>query len=301
MTPIGVLNRRRSDSVELRAIPEEASRLAAISSGQIDLVWDLPRVGLDDLESNPDVNIVSIHSPFVLTFSMWCDTPPFDDVRVRMAMKLVVDREKMLQVVLGKYGQLGNDNPVAPGVKYALDEPIRARDIDKAKALLSDAGHGGGLTVDLHTSDVTPGFIEMATVYKAMALDAGMTVNIVQSPAGEFWDAVVWLKQPFICSSWSGRAADDALSVAYMSDAEWNETHWKRPEFDKLIREARSTVDEAKRLALYQEAQRLLRDDGGAIIPMHPDAVGATRANVKGWKLHPQQFTKDFSEVEITG
>src|SRR5690606_25695860 len=126
------------------------------------------------------------------------------------AMKLVVDREKMLQVVLGKYGQLGNDNPVAPWVKYALDEPIRARNVEQARALLAEAGHGDGLTVELYTSDVVPGFIEMATVYKAMAAEAGITVNLVQAPANEFWDAV-WLKQPFICSSWSGRPADDAL------------------------------------------------------------------------------------------
>jgi hypothetical protein len=62
------------DAVELRAIPEEAARLAAISAGQIDLVWDLPRVGLDELESNPDVSVVSIRSPFVMTISMWVDT-----------------------------------------------------------------------------------------------------------------------------------------------------------------------------------------------------------------------------------
>lgn len=288
------------DAIELRAIPEEAARIAAISTGQIDLVWDLPRIGLDALEANKDVNVVSIRSPFVMTLSCWADKPPFDDVRVRTALKLVIDREKMLKVVLGKHGQLGNDNPVAPWVKYAIDEPIRKRDIEKAKALLAQAGHADGLAVDLVTSDTVPGFVEMATVFKAMAGDAGINVNLIQAPANDYWD-VVWLKQPFICSSWSGRPADEALSVAYLSKAEWNETHWKRPEFDQLIADARSTVDEAKRAELYQKAQRLLRDDGGAIIPMHPDAVGATRSNIKGWKLHPQLFTKDFSQVEITG
>ena len=69
----------------------------------------------------------------------------------------------------------------------------------------------------------------------------------------EFWDNV-WLKKPFITSSWSGRDTDAALSVPYLSDAKWNETHWRWPEFDKLIITARQTVDEAERAELYKKA-----------------------------------------------
>lgn len=288
------------DAVELRAIPEEASRVAAIASGQVDLVWDLPRIGLERLEQNPDVNVVTVRSPFVMTMSCWADTAPFDDVRVRQAMKYCVDRERMVQLVLGGRGQIGDDNPVAPWVKYALEVEHRQRDIDTAKELLAQAGHADGLDVELYTSETTPGFIEMATLFQAMASEAGIRVKLVKAPADDYWSNV-WLKQPFVCSSWSGRNADDALSVAYLSSSEWNETHWKRPEFDALIAKARETVEEGERTRLYQEAQALLREDGGAIISMFPDAVGATRSNVTGWQLHPQQYSKDFSRVEITG
>jgi peptide/nickel transport system substrate-binding protein len=288
------------DVVELRSIPDSAARIAAIASGQVDLVWDLPRIGIDGLEKNPAVKVVSVRSPFVLTLSVWTDTPPFDDVRVRQALKYVVDRDKVKRLVVGGRGQIGNDNPVAPWVRYALADQPRKRDIAKAKALLAEAGHAKGLDLELFTSNVTPGFIELATVYQALAAEAGINVKITKTPESEYWDNI-WLKKPFICSSWSGRNADDALSVAYLSDAKWNETHWRRPEFDKLIAEARHTVDAGKRGELYQAAQNLLRDDGGAIIPVFPDAIGATRANVSGWRLHPQQYSKDFSQVAISG
>ncbi|WP_137391620.1 ABC transporter substrate-binding protein [Rhodoligotrophos defluvii] len=287
------------DAVELRAIPEESARVAAIASGQIDLVWDLPRTGLKTLEDNKDVNVVSVRSPFVMTMSAWCDTPPFDDAKVREAMKYAVDREKMLKLVLGGRGNMGDDNPVAPWVKYALKTEPRAYDPQKAKQLLAEAGHPDGIDIELYTSDTTPGFIEMATLYKASAEPAGIRVNLVRAPANDYWSNT-WLKQPFVCSSWAGRDADDALSVAYLSDAEWNETHWRRPEFDNLIKQARQTLDEAKRTEFYQQAQRMVREDGGALISMFPDAIGATRANVTGWKLHPQQYSKDFSQVEFT-
>ena len=286
------------DRVEMRSIPDDAARIAALRGGQIDINWDLPRVGIEVLEQDPNVEVIRTRSPFVMTMSMWTDTPPFDDVRVRMAMKLVVDREAMVQLVLGGRGQLGNDNPVAPWVRYAIDTPIRQRDVAEARRLLAEAGHADGLDVELYTSDTVFGFVEMATVYQAMAAEAGINVRITQAPADDYWSAI-WLQVPFMCSSWSGRPADDALSVAYLSDAQWNETRWKNADFDEAIAAARRTVDEAERTAHYHRAQELLRDDGGAIISMHPDAMAAMRSNISGWSLHPQQFSKDFSEVEI--
>jgi peptide/nickel transport system substrate-binding protein len=287
------------DAVEVRSIPDATAQVAAIGSGEIDITWDLPRVGLASLQSNHDVKVVFTRTPFVMSLAMWADTPPFDDVRVRQAMKYVVDREKMIQLVLGGHGQVGDDEPVAPFIQFGIQDKPRPRDIDKAKALLSAAGHGGGLQVDLHTSDAVIGFIEMATVYQAMASEAGITVNIVKTPGGEYWDNI-WLKKPFTCSSWSGRGADEALSIAYLSKADWNETHWRRPAFDALIFQARKTVDTAKRGALYEAAERMLKDDGGEIIPMFPDAVSATRSNITGWTLHPQKYSKDFSQTAFT-
>jgi peptide/nickel transport system substrate-binding protein len=287
------------DGVELRSIADGAAQVAAIAAGQIDLTWDLPRVGLARLESNPAVKVVSVRTPYVMSMSMWIDTPPFDDLRVRQALKYTIDRDKVVKLVLGGRGQVADDNPVAPWVQYGLQEPARKRDIAKAKALLAEAGHGNGLDVELHTSEAVIGFIELATLFQAMAQEAGVNVKLVKSPAGEYWDNI-WLKKPFVCSAWSGRAADEALSVPYLSNGEWNETHWRRPEYDNLIAEARRTVDDGKRGQLYQQCQRMLRDEGGILIPIFPDAIGATRANVTGWRLHPQKFSKDFSKVEFT-
>lgn len=284
------------DVVELRAIPEESARIAAIQSGQIDLCWDLGRAGVEELKKNADVTVVTTRAPFVLTLSAWADTPPFDDARVRQALKYVVDRDQVLQLVLRGYGNVGDDNPVAPWVEYALKTEPRKRDIEKAKALLAEAGHPDGIDIELFTSEVTPGFIELATLFQAQASEAGIRVTLNKAPSADYWSAV-WLKQPFVCSSWSGRGADDALAAPYLSTSDWNETHWKRPEFDALVTEARATTDVAKRTELYQKAQQLLRDDGGAIISVFPNALGASRANITGWKLHPQQSTKDFSEV----
>ncbi len=59
-------------------------------------------------------------------------------------------------------------------------------------------------------------------------------------------------------------------------------------------------MEDGKRGELYRQAERMLREEGGILIPAFPDAIGATRANVAGWSLHPQKFSKDFSQVEFT-
>ena len=109
-----------------------------------------------------------------------------------------------MKLVLGGHGQVADDNPVAPWVQYGLTEPVRKRDVARAKALLAEAGHGNGPDIEPQTSEAVIGFIELATLFQAMAQEAGVNVKLVKSSAEEYWDNI-WLKKPFVCSAWSGR------------------------------------------------------------------------------------------------
>jgi peptide/nickel transport system substrate-binding protein len=286
------------DRVELRSVPEESARIAALISGQVDLFWDLPLRGLQRLETNKDVVLQTAHTGFWLGITGWVDTPPFDNLKVRQALKLAANREQLLKAVLGGHGSVANDSPVAPWIKFGLQEPQREQDIAKAKQLLAEAGHPDGIDLELYTSASGSGLVELATAYKAQAEPAGIRIKINQAPAEDYWSNI-WLKKPFIVTAWSGKSADAALARPFLSTAEWNETHWKNKDFDNLIFEARKTLDETKRGELYKQAQRLVRDDGGAIVALFSDAIGATRANVKGWKLHPNKLSQSFAGVTI--
>jgi peptide/nickel transport system substrate-binding protein len=286
------------DRVELRSVPEESARIAALIAGQIDIFWDLPLRGLQRLEQDKNVVLQTAKTGFWLGLAAWVDTPPFDNPKVREALKLAANREQLLKAVLGGHGSVANDSPVAPWVKFGLNEPQREQDIAKAKQLLAEAGHPDGIDVELYTSSSGSGLVELATAYKAQAEAAGIRVKITQAPAEDYWSNI-WLKKPFVVTAWSGKAADAALARPFLSHAEWNETHWNNPEFDKLIQEARKTLDETKRGELYKQAQRLVRDDSGALILLFSDAIGATRANIKGWKLHPNKLSQTFAGVTI--
>jgi peptide/nickel transport system substrate-binding protein len=143
-------------------------------SGQADLALTVDPVTLTILAEHPDVELIQTSGATALFLAMWTDTPPFDDLRVRTAMKLVVDREAIVKTVLLGYGEPGNDVPVPPSSSNAYRLDIKPRDVEKAKQLLAEAGHPDGLEVDLYTSGSYPGMKLLALAYAEMAKDAGI-------------------------------------------------------------------------------------------------------------------------------
>ena len=177
------------------------SRSAAISSGQVDIVLVADPTMLLTLKDDPNVEIVQAPGSEFFVMTMWIDSPPFDDVRVRQALKLVVDREAMVQTALLGFGTPGNDNPIIPSSPDAYRADTIPQDIEMAKQLLAEAGYADGLTADLNTgaADFLPGNLVMVQAYKEMAAQAGITVNIVTSPNDSYWDEI-WLQRPFVVS-----------------------------------------------------------------------------------------------------
>jgi peptide/nickel transport system substrate-binding protein len=94
--------------------------------------------------------------------------------------------------------------------------------------------------------------------------------------------------------------ADGIFSLLYTSDAAWNETKWNNKEFDRLIVEARSTADEAKRRDLYAQAQKLMYDEVPTVIPVFFDLLSAQRDYVQGYQLHPRGAVYRLDYVSLS-
>jgi peptide/nickel transport system substrate-binding protein len=284
----------KAPCIELSGITESVARAAALQSGQADLLIFLEPSATATLAADPGVTILKSPGGSVMTLSMWVDTPPFDKLQVRQAMKLVVDRQKMVDAALLGNGAPGNDNPVAPTSPDAYRSDIIPRDVDKAKQLLAEAGYADGLSVDLYTSDSIATMVPIAQLYQQMAADAGIKVNIIMSPADSYWNEI-WLKRPFITSNWGGRPTAEGLSIAYLSKAQFPETHWYRTDYDELISKANATVDADARRKLFQEAQRLLAEEGGVIVPAFASVVAAMRKGCSGYEPNNNVNNNDFS------
>jgi peptide/nickel transport system substrate-binding protein len=234
-----------------------------------------------------------------MTISFWVDTKPFDDPKVREALKLVVDRQAMIDTVLLGYGEAGADNPVPVGNPNSYVKEAPKQDIEKAKALLAEAGYKDGLKFDLYTAEGVPGMVRMAQVYAEQAKAAGIDINVIVTPAESFWDDV-WLKQSAVTSAWSMRPPGEGLAVAYVQTAKWKETHWERPDYDALLNKANTTVDDAERQKLFQQTGELLAKEGGLVLPMFVHQVLALRKGCEGYTPRAQNFNLNFEDLSCS-
>ena len=267
----------KASCIEISSITDPVSRAAALRSGQADILVTADPSTLDSLRS-ANVSLAEAKGGTFFIMAMETDVPPFNDARVRQAMKKVIDREAMVKLALLGYGDAGNDNPIPPTAPDAYTSEVPKQDIEGAKALLAAAGFPNGLKVDLYNcaGECYPGTNVMVQAYKEMASAAGIEVNIVAYPSDTYWNDI-WLKKPFFVSYWSRRPDVSAFPVGYRTDAKYNETHWMRKDFDALLDKAESTTDPAARTALYQQAQKTLTEEGGAIIPLFTTIVAAMR------------------------
>ena len=264
------------DDVSFTVISDVAARTNALSSGEVNYIdrCDLKTVNL--LKQNTDLEITEVtgfgHYVFVMNTSL----APFDKPEVRNALKFAIDREAIKSKVFLGFAAIGNDNPIAPSIKFATNpEPLHTYNPDKAKELLKAAGVEN-LTIDLSASDAAfTGAVDAAQLFADSAKAAGITINVIREAADSYWDAV-WMKKPFVASYWNGRpTVDYMMTTAYAADAAWNDTSWKNPRFNELLVAARSETDDSKRAGMYAEMQQILHDDGGVINMVYTTYVDA--------------------------
>ncbi|MBN9065984.1 MAG: ABC transporter substrate-binding protein [Rhizobiales bacterium] len=277
-----------ADQVEIVVINDATARTAALQSGQVQMINRVEPKIVDLVKRIPGVTIRNVAGKGFYPFNMFCDTKPFDNNDLRMALKLAMDREEMLEKILRGYGSVGNDFPINEA--YPLFTPLEQRKFDPEKAgeYYKKSGHSGSIL--LRTSDVAfPGAVDAAALYQQSCAKAGIKIEIKREPGDGYWSQV-WNKQPFSLSYWGGRATQDQMySTAYISSADWNDTRWKRPEFDKMVIAARGELDQEKRKKMYADMGMMMRDEGGLIVPFFNQYIDATGKNVEGWVNNPSQ------------
>jgi len=276
--------RAHFDEVETIGIADVTERIVALHRGQIDAMnrFELRLNHL--LPRARGIQIINVTGTKHFSMPMLTDREPFNNNDVRMALKYAVNREQLLKEVLRGYGRLGNDHPIAPTQKFhASDLPQRKYDPDRARFLMKKAGMLD-YTFSLHAADAAwPGAkaADAAMLYKEHAAKAGIKIEVIVESDDGYWDNV-WMKKPWVMCYWSGRAtADWMFSTAYAEGSAWNDTFWKHERFNKLLKEARAELNEAKRHEMYFEMQRIVHDEGGVVIPVFANNIEVASQKVK--------------------
>lgn len=274
-------DRAFADEVELLTISDPTARINALVSGQVHAVdqVDLKTVSL--LQRRPGVVIEEAPGPLHYSFPMRTDTGPFADLNVRRAMKYAIDRQEILDKVLLGHGSIGNDTPIGPSYAYHdADLEQHIYDPDRAKFHLKEAGLDS-LSVDLSTAEAAfSGATDAAVLFSEQARAANIDINVVREPNDGYWDNV-WTKEPLCAAYWGGYPTESEMfAIGYAPGGAWNDTYWTDPRFESLRQTAAAELDEDKRRGMYAEMQKILHDDGGALIFAFANYVMARNGSV---------------------
>ena len=291
-------DRAHFDEVESLVLVDPAARQSALTTGQVDVVDNVQPKTARLLSKVPGVSVLEVTGTQHRTMIMRLDTPPFDNFDLRMALKLAVKRQELVDKIEGGHGVIGNDHNISPAQQYYNSElPQREYDPDKAKFHLEKAGMVGAEIELIASPAALDGAADAAVLLKASAEAIGLNINVKQVPSDGFWSDV-WNKKGngFTTSYWGGRPTNDWMfTTCCVADSNWNDTAWKNTEaadrFNELIVAARSELDTAKRRDMYWECQRLIHEDGGEIVWGFTNYLHGLRDNV----MHPEKVAGNWT------
>jgi peptide/nickel transport system substrate-binding protein len=270
------------DEVHIIDFADNDAMINALLADQIDCAQDIPATAVDTLK-NQGYGALNAAGGGWLTIIMAVDQEPFTDVRVRQAMRLVVDRQAMVDQVLGGYGRIANDLYSPLDAAYIGDElPQRERDIEGAKALLADAGKSD-LEIDLFAPNDTAGLPEMVQAFAVMAADAGIKVNPQVVDGGVYWGDE-YLHRTFATDFWGTRNFLAQVAACSLPTSPYPDDHWP-PAGSTFIDDynaAVAEVDLEKRKVITDKMQQELYDTGGLIIPFFQNQLDGFNLRLKG-------------------
>lgn len=275
-------DRAHFDIIETIGIPDVNARSAALKTGEIDAMNRCEFRTVHLLRRTRGIKVIEVTGTKHYTVPMRTDLSPYDNLNTRLALKYAVDRSDLLRRILRGHGTLGNDHPIAPANRFhAADLEQRTYDPDKARFYANKAGLQV-YTFQLSTADAAfAGAVDAAILYREHAARAGIKIHVRREPDDGYWSDV-WMKKSWSMCYWNGRPTEDWMfSTAYAADSSWNDTFWIHERFNRLLREARAELNEQKRADMYAEMQRIVRDEGGTVVPMFANDVMALSSRLR--------------------
>ncbi|WP_237152196.1 ABC transporter substrate-binding protein [Oryzibacter oryziterrae] len=275
------------DSFEYFAISDDNARVNALLSGDIHLAATINPRSLRMFEGVDGFTLSKTTSGNYTNLNIRLDQGFGAKKEFVEGMKYLVNREQIVASALRGLGVVGNDQPISPAnFFHNADLKPKAFDPDKAKFLFDKAGVLGE-TIPVIASEAANASVDMAMMIQAAGAEIGLKLDVQRVPSDGYWDNY-WLKAPIHFGNINPRPTLDILfSLLYSSDAPWNESQYKSPKFDKMLLEARASLDQDKRRQLYAEMQVMVADEAGTIIPAYLSNVDATTSKLKGLEPSP--------------
>jgi peptide/nickel transport system substrate-binding protein len=279
------------DRFEIIDLGEDpAAQVSALASKQVDMIYQGAIATLPTVEKLPHVQVNTVDTAYTAVARVH-PLKPFDDKRVRQALRLATDPEAVLKAAHRGLGKPGEHHHVASVHPEYADIGGSKRDVAKAKALLAAAGYPNGIDAEIAARPAPDWELLAVQTMVEQWKEAGIRVKINVMPSNQYWN--VWTQVPFGFTTWAHRPLGTmVLGLAYRTGAAWNESKWSNAEFDKLITEAEGYLDVAKRRSVIEKIERIMLDDGPIVLPVWRAVFNYTDKKIKGYRIHPSIYVE---------
>lgn len=287
------------DGVTMRIVPEAAARIAALESGAIDILWNLPYEAVDKFKTSATVRVDGVSTPTWDGIIINNERPPFNDVRVRQALALTIDKAALVELALFGQGE-PTFSPIPPSHPYFNKElKFTPPDIAKAKKLMADAGYANGFDVPMQVPQEREQRVRLGVAVRDMARAAGIRINVERVPFASYTANVAGKAQLYVDGYFARPTIDTSLYPFYHSTGSWNRQLWlyKEPRVDQILDDARKTNDDAARAALFRKFQEVVDETVPGIIAFSAAHVNGVSKKVEGFRSTPMLWLelKDVS------
>jgi peptide/nickel transport system substrate-binding protein len=277
------------DGVTMRVIPEAAARIAALESGSIDILWNLPYESVDKFKNSATVRIDSVPTPTWDGVILNNERPPFNDPRVRKALALTIDKEALVELAL--FGQgAPTFSPLPPSHPYFnTSMKFNPPDIAQARKLMAEAGFPNGFDVPIQVPQEREQRVRLGVAIRDMARAAGIRINVERVPFASYTANVAGKAQMYVDGYFARPTVDTSLYPFYHSTGSWNRQLWryKDARVDKILDEARRTNDDEARKKLFREFQAVVDETVPGIIAYSMAHVNGVSKKVENFKSTP--------------
>ncbi|ADH98340.1 glutathione ABC transporter substrate-binding protein [Salisediminibacterium selenitireducens] len=291
------------EAITFSVTPEDLTRVGELETGSAQIIYPVNANDISRINSNDGTSVLESPSANLTYLGMNTEAEPFDDIRVRQAISMAVNKQDVIEIATDGVALEAN-GPLAPTViGYSENVSSIGFDPEEAKALLAEAGYPDGFSTTI-TSNDGRAFIDIAETAQSNLREIGIDAEIETMETGTYLDVTGQGDSELFVGSWGTVTldADYGLYAMFHSSnagAPGNRSFLANDEIDALLEAARQETDEQERLALYEEVQQLIADEAPMVFLYHSVLLAGLEDRVDGFFQYPSSFPY-LKDVRLT-